>query len=211
MMMNNQSSPTINSALLELRDASGLLQHCISTQQGALHGALQSFDSAGQTLQRAAYQNGVRHGLSEYYNGPLPQMQQQFVKGMAHGPAKLFDAAGNLAAELTYVAGQLQGEARYYAQGRLVRRANYRAGKLDGTVDDFGMDGALLQRTSYQANALHGPSLRYWPNGQVMERIDFERGLMQGAARQFDQAGKALGSPGPTLVKRVEQLLRGAP
>jgi antitoxin component YwqK of YwqJK toxin-antitoxin module len=119
--------------------------------------------------------------------------------------------AGNLAAELSYLSGQLEGEARYYAQGRLVRRANYRAGKLDGTVDDFGMDGALLQRTSYQANALHGPSLRYWPNGQVMERIDFERGLMQSAARQFDQTGKALGAPGPTLVKRVEQLLRGAP
>jgi antitoxin component YwqK of YwqJK toxin-antitoxin module len=96
MMMNNHSSPTINSALLELRDASGLLQHSISTQQGALHGALQSFDNAGQTLQRAAYQNGVRHGLSEYYNGPLPQMQQQFANGIAHGPTKLFDAAGNL-------------------------------------------------------------------------------------------------------------------
>ena len=104
--MNNHSSPTSSSALLELlelRDASGLLQHSISTQQGALHGALQSFDSAGQTLQRAAYQNGARHGLSEYYNGPLPQMQQNFANGIAHGPTKLFDTAGNLAAELTYV------------------------------------------------------------------------------------------------------------
>ena len=79
------------------------------------------------------------------------------------------------------------------------------------TVEDFGMDGALLQRAHYQANALHGPSLRYWPNGQVMERVDFERGLMQGAASQFDQSGKALGAPSPTLVKRVEQLLRGEP
>jgi antitoxin component YwqK of YwqJK toxin-antitoxin module len=187
------------------------LLHNISTQQGALHGALQSFDTSGRTLQRANYQNGARHGLSEYYNGSLPQMQQQFANGIAHGPTKLFDAAGNLAAELSYVAGHLEGEARYYAQGRLVRHAHYRAGKLDGSVDDFGMDGALLQRASYQANVLHGPSLRYWPNGQVMERIDFERGLMQGAARQFDQSGKALGAPGPTLVKRVEQLFRGEP
>ena len=209
--MSTPPLSAISQSLLELRDDSGRLLHNISTRQGVLHGALQSFNAAGQTVQRAAYQNGMRHGLSEYYDGSRMQMQQQFVKGLAQGPAKLFDAAGNLTAEMNYVAGQLEGESRYYAQGRLVRTANYRGGKLHGVVEDFGLDGALLQRTSYQANALHGPTLRYWPNGQVMQRVDYDLGLMQGAVRQFDQAGKALGEPGPTLVKRFEQLLRGQP
>ena len=207
--MNALAQPTIIHALLELRDDSGRLLHNISLQENTLHGALHSYDDAGQISQRAVYHNGVRHGLSEYFNGPLPQMQQQFVNGIPHGPTKVFDAAGNLSAELSYVSGQLAGEARYYAQGRLVRRANYRAGKLDGLVEDFGVDGTLLQRATYQANALNGPSLRYWPNGQIMERVDFDRGLIQGTARQFDQNGKPLGDPGPNLVRRVEQLFRG--
>lgn len=202
------ASPT---TLLDLRDDSGRLLHQLSTLQGVLHGELQSFAPNGQTLQRAQYRNGVMHGLSEYFDGPRLQMQQAFVDGVAHGPTKIFDAAGHLAAELNYVQGKLEGEARYFTQGRLVRRASYRAGQLDGVVEDFGVDGALLQRSRYQANALHGPTLRYWPNGQPMEQTDFVQGLLQGSPRQFDQSGKAFGAPGPTLINRVEQLLRGTP
>ena len=172
--------------------------HCAFAQQTALAG--------GVDQMRQPFGQLVKPVRLVYPRRPVNFLFREIQRRFGQRPQ-----FGHLAAELNYVQGQLEGEARYFAQGRLVRRASYRAGQLDGVVEDFGVDGALLQRSRYQANALHGPTLRYWPNGQPMEQIDYANGLLQGSPRQFDQSGKALGAPGPTLINRVEQLLRGTP
>ena len=174
-----------------------------------MHGTAESYDQQGRRLQRTSYQQGLRHGTSEYYEGERIQMRQQCEHGLPHGPTVIYDPAGHVAAELNFAKGQLHGDACYYAQGRLLRRAHFKQGKLDGIVEDLGPDGTLVQRVGYRDDLMHGPALRYWPNGQVMERTDFEHGSAMNAAARFDQNGRAIGDAGPKLVERVEKLFRG--
>jgi antitoxin component YwqK of YwqJK toxin-antitoxin module len=137
-------------------------------------------------------------------------MKQQYEQGQAHGRTTVYDSAGHLAAELNFVKGLLQGEARYYTYGRLVRRAQYKDGKLDGVIEDLTSDGTVIQRTTYKDNVLHGPMIRYWTNGQVMERSSFDKGLSVGNAARFDQNGKPQGGEAPRMAERFEKLFRGS-
>ena len=188
----------------------GLLRHAAGMLDGALHGLVQSYDNAGRVLMRNAYDNGLRHGASEYRQGERVQMTQQFEQGQAHGPTVVYDPAGHVAAELNFVQGRLQGEARYYAYGKLVRRANYKDGRLDGVAEDMLPDGTVIQRSSYRADVLHGPVERFWTNGQPMERSSYDNGLLATAPLRFDQNGKPQGGEAPKLMDRMEKLFRGS-
>lgn len=188
----------------------GLLRHAAGMLDGALHGLVQSYAPDGGLLMRNAYANGVRQGASEYRQGDRLQMTQQFERGLAHGPTVVYDPAGHVAAELIFVEGRLQGEARYYAYGKLVRRANYKDGRLDGVAEDMLPDGTVIQRSSYRADVLHGQVERFWTNGQPMERSSYDNGLLSGAPQRFDQNGKPQGGDAPKLMDRMEKLFRGS-
>ncbi len=201
--MNDQSDK------LEIRDDGGLLRHSVGLLDRALHGLVESFDTDGRLLMRSAYRDGQRHGGSEYRQGEQVQMTQQFDQGRPHGATVVYDPAGHVAAELNFVDGLLQGEARYYAHGRLVRRASYRDGRLDGVAEDLLPDGTVVQRTPYRANVLHGTVERFWTNGQPMERTTYDNGLCIGEPQRFDQNGRLQGEA-PKLVNRMEKLFRGS-
>lgn len=195
--------------ILEIRDDGGLLRHSVGLLGQALHGLVESFDVDGRLLMRNAYRDGLRHGGSEYRQGERVQMTQQFDNGRPHGPTVVYDPAGHVAAELNFVNGQLQGEARYYAHGHLVRRAQYRDGRLDGATEDLLPDGTVIQRTPYRANVLHGTVERFWNHGQPMEKTTYDNGLRVGDPQRFDQNGRLQGES-PTLVDRMEKLFRGS-
>ncbi len=195
--------------ILQIRDESGLLRHSVGLLGRALHGLVESFDTDGRLLMRSHYRDGQRHGGSEYRQGERVQMTQQFDEGRPHGPTVVYDPAGHVAAELNFVDGLLQGEARYYAHGQLVRRANYRDGLLDGVAEDLLPDGSVVQRTPYRANVLHGTVERFWTNGQPMEKTNYDNGLCTGEPQRFDQNGRPQGG-GPKLMDRMEKLFRGS-
>lgn len=194
---------------VEIRDDGGLLRHSVGLLERALHGLTESYDRDGRLLMRNAYSEGVRHGGSEYRYGDRVQMTQQFERGLAHGPTVVYDPAGHVAAELNFVQGKLHGEARYYAHGQLLRRANYKDGRLDGVTEDLLADGTVIQRTPYRGDILHGTVERFWSNGQPMEKASYDNGLRAGEPLRFDQNGKPQGEA-PKLMDRMEKLFRGS-
>ncbi|MBV5297038.1 MAG: toxin-antitoxin system YwqK family antitoxin [Rhodoferax sp.] len=181
-------------------------------QAGKLQGALRLYDAKGGVLQVREHVNDLPHGITRTnYPSGKPLLEQQFVQGVAQGESVAYAESGEPIARMQYVAGQLEGESIYLTEGRVVRRARYRAGLLDGEVVDYGANGAPTQTAQYRANLLNGVLRRFWPNGQVLEEIEYRKGKPVGVARRFDQNGMELvvSQQQPGFMKSLEKLVRG--
>ena len=95
-------------------------------------------------------------------------------------------------------------------EGEIVRRLQYRSGRLEGEVLDYDRDGAVVQKSNYKANLLEGPLTRYWPDGQVMEVLLYRAGKPIGKPRRFDSKGVELRDDAKAgLMQRLEKLVKG--
>jgi antitoxin component YwqK of YwqJK toxin-antitoxin module len=137
--------------------------------------------------------------------------EQNFVDGTPHGPAVTYHSDGQPSAKMHFVKGQIEGSTRFFHEGRVVRKAVYLEGLLEGEVSDFDRDGSLIQVATYRANVLEGPMRRYWPGGALMEEVVYKQGVPVGLPLRFDNKGHQLDNDKaqPGLLARLEKLVRG--
>ena len=178
---------------------------------GQLDGLLYMFDEHGEPLQIAAYVQGRQHGITRVFVQGRCVSEQTFVDGVAHGPALTSNAAGQPSAKMRFVKGQIDGPATFLHEGKVVRKAVYLAGLLEGEVSDFDRDGGLIQVASYRANVLEGPLRRYWPGGALMEEVVYAQGVPVGPPLRLDAKGRQMDNDKaqPGLLARLEKLVRG--
>lgn len=178
---------------------------------GQLDGLLYMFDEQGEPLQVAAYVQGRQHGITRVFVQGRCVSEQTFVDGLAHGPALVSNGAGQPSAKMRFVKGQIDGPVTFLHEGKVVRKAIYQAGLLEGEVSDFDRDGGLIQVANYRANVLEGPLRRYWPGGGLMEEVVYTQGVPVGPPLRLDAKGRQMDNDKaqPGLLARLEKLVRG--
>ncbi|WP_431854407.1 toxin-antitoxin system YwqK family antitoxin [Azospirillum sp.] len=108
----------------------------MSYANGALDGAMRSYDPAGRLLTVVRWSAGKRNGLMECFTvDGTPLMTAEYKDGRLDGLVM-----------------------EYRADGSLRRRASYKADLLDGEAVEFHPGGQPAERTVYQAGvAVEGP------------------------------------------------------
>jgi antitoxin component YwqK of YwqJK toxin-antitoxin module len=90
------------------------------------------------------------------------------------------DEAGRLSARSSWQAGVAQGPmTRYGADGEVLLQAEFRQGRLSGSLRIHDEFGALLRVASYAEGRLHGEALSY-RDGKLASRQQYELGLLHG-------------------------------
>jgi antitoxin component YwqK of YwqJK toxin-antitoxin module len=75
------------------------------------------------------------------------------------------------------------------AQGRLLARAEYLAGDLDGLNEVWNAEGTLVQRSHYKSGVLDGAYEAWWDNGTKKEVGTFHNGERIGRFIWFAEDG----------------------
>lgn len=83
--------------------------------------------------------------------------------------------------------GERDGETVQYwpDTGKLKVKAQYRAGKLNGLVEQYYPSGTVQLKHMYADHQLHGEALDYFENGQLRSSVNFEHGKQSGPFKLF--------------------------
>ncbi len=78
----------------------------------------------------------------------------------------------------------------YKLGNKIIERANYINGKLDGLYERFYINGIHYEKTYYKDGIYHGTS-EFWYDitGKKMKIMNFENGVLNGAYKYWDQNG----------------------
>lgn len=90
--------------------------------------------------------------------------------------------------------GERDGETVQYwpDTGKLKVKARYRAGKLNGLVEQYYPSGTVQLKHMYADHQLHGEALDYFENGQLRSSVNFEHGKQSGPFKLFSDDGQLL-------------------
>ncbi|MDR3910543.1 MAG: toxin-antitoxin system YwqK family antitoxin [Sutterella sp.] len=128
-------------------------------------------DTPGQLREIGHWENGEQNGLFEAWTD----------KGVLvdHGIFK---------------DGERDGETVQYwpDTGKLKVKAQYRAGKLNGLVEQYYPSGTVQLKHMYTDHQLHGEALDYFENGQLRSSVNFEHGKQSGPFKLFSDDGQLL-------------------
>lgn len=111
-----------------------------------------------------------------------------YVAGLEEGESKSFDDEGGLVRKVTLKAGKREGDLIDYwpKTDKPKRIVPYKAGKIDGVVKDFYLDGKVKSETPFRNNLAHGIATDlepdgkvrttvYWIDGDKVSKEDFEK------------------------------------
>ncbi len=80
---------------------------------------------------------------------------------------------------------------RYYPNGQLELVANYRNGKLDGSLRAYYENGMLKTDLPYNRGKLEGMARFYYDTGILMAKVEYKDGAETGRMSFYDSKGKA--------------------
>ena len=183
----------------------------MSDDQVINHGKYTEFYANGQKFSEGNYVNGVHDGDWSFWhdNGQLAK-KVTFKQGRAEGAWEAHRADGSLAAkktykdnlregtwvmyyddgktpkvEQTYVASQLNGPRKtYFENGKLWQQAEYKDGKLEGTVTEWNDKGDKVAEASFSGDKLNGKLIRWSSEGEKTEQTFKDNKLISTSAPQ---------------------------
>ncbi|MBK9290498.1 MAG: toxin-antitoxin system YwqK family antitoxin [Bacteroidetes bacterium] len=137
-----------------------------------------SYHENGKLSSVLRYEDGVLHGLSEWYfaNGN-PMMRTHYNRGKLHGKQERFYENGVLQSVSWYKEDQLDSLMQHYSiAGRLVLEEYYRNDVLHGPYRRYYDDGALFAEGAYHEGMMDGSWLYYSPDGMIIGKGEFKMG-----------------------------------
>lgn len=134
------------------------------------------------------YKNGVKHGPETTFEDGRIGSVTPWVDGKIVGLRKVFYASGKLASETPFVDGLESGESRAFdPDGSVIRVTPLKDGKREGDMIDFWPGTTQRKKVvPYAAGKIQGTVREFYLNGKLKREIPFKDGLMHGVGRSFD-------------------------
>ena len=180
----------------------GALESELHYHDGKLNGESCWYDSLGQMVKKATYEDDVLEGhlLSWHENGQLKE-DCWYKGGKLDCVFRSFSAKGLLVSERHYCEGKLNGDYRkWYDNGQVFQEGQYADDLMDGLWLVFYPSGALASKAeydkgtgkqvcfaesgfkclevSYLNNLKHGFEYCYSPDGRMTRIVEYKNGEM---------------------------------
>jgi uncharacterized protein len=128
-------------------------------------------------LMRVTKKDGVRHGLTQIFQGAQLIMDLYYENDKANGPSNVYYPDGKIQIRSQYMNDILEGEFKvFHPNGSVQTFMTYKEGLKQGpswVKDEYGN---LLQESFYVDDLLHGDIVTYY-NGDEVSRIPFKQGI----------------------------------
>ena len=181
---------------------------------GLATGDWEYFHENGEVQKRGEFKDGNSLGLwEEFYRGGIKESRTEFDQdGNKEGKLKQYDQNGKLVFDLSYKKDELMSFRNYDADGKMLREAQTKSGKLwlevdrvDGSkwftgnysrnqkegewnyYDEYGIISAI---ELYSAGELSGLYRSFYPNGQLKYSVNYLNGDMNGYYEEFHANGQ---------------------
>lgn len=141
-----------------------------------------------------AYKQGDLDGLNVLFSEGRLREIGHWANGLQNGLFEAWTAQGVLVDHGLFKDGERHGETLQYwpETGKLKVRAVYRAGKLNGLVEQYYPSGSLEFKHLYEDHVLHGEALDFYENGELRSAVTFEHGAQSGPFKLFSEDGMPL-------------------
>lgn len=128
--------------------------------------------------------------LTKYYaNGQIRSIEV-YSDTVKNGIFIKLDANGRLLKQEEYLFGKLNGKSIDYEYGRVKILKNYKAGKLDGSVETYHSNRKLSSIENYADGLKNGESIWYYKSGKVFAVYNYKKGNIEGKVDLFYENGK---------------------
>ncbi len=166
--------------IAETRDEYGYLSRFQQRPDGTREGPFEEYDTSGNLVQRAHYQNGQLEGKRVlFYTTGDTLTLETYRKGIFHGPWKTYYANGKVEVEGEYVNNTMTGIwRRYYDSGALMEEVTFSDNRENGPFVEYHRNGNLKAKGQYlDGDNEHGTLLLYDENGKLERRMECEKGI----------------------------------
>lgn len=142
---------------------------------------IETTDPNGLITQRKQITNGQNTGVFvEYYpEKGLPKKVVTLDNEVFDGPYMEFNNRGQIEKMANYKDNQLHGDYATYKFGRVIEKATYKNGKLDGTYRSYFNNSDKLQKeVEYVDGVQHGAFKQFNEEGQVVLEYEYNNGAV---------------------------------
>lgn len=178
-----------STASSELKNVDGLL---MDKEGKPFTGRVKDISDSGYSLY--AYKDGKLDGLNVVFSEGQLREIGHWENGEQNGLFEAWTDKGVLVDHGIFKDGERDGETVQYwpDTGKLKVKAQYRAGKLNGLVEQYYPSGTVQLKHMYADHQLHGEALDYFENGQLRSSVNFEHGKQSGPFKLFSDDGQLL-------------------
>ncbi|MEN8248218.1 MAG: hypothetical protein ABFS32_04755 [Bacteroidota bacterium] len=119
-------------------------------------------------IEQGYYLNGYRVGVYTTFfpKNEFVESMTGYVNGKKQGQSTLLDDRGQVQEVFTYNNDVLHGQYIKFNRTRLKEKKDYVNGMLEGKVEKFYANGKIMERSLYKAGKLHGVSRWYDQQGK---------------------------------------------
>lgn len=146
----------------------------------AREGLLRRFDSKGQLVEEAQYENDTLNGLRIlYFPGQDTQTVETYRRGQFEGPWRTYYENGVLKLEGVYENNTMSGEWRaYYDTGELAEIVTFQNNEENGPFVEFYRNGNKKAEGGYlNGDYEHGLLQEYNEEGELIRKANCEHGI----------------------------------
>lgn len=158
----------------------------------AFSGRLKEKTDSGSSVY--AYKSGKLSGLNVVFSDGLLREIGHWQNGKQNGLFAAWTDKSVLIDRGFFKNGERDGETLQYWSdtGKIKLKAHYRAGKLNGLVEQYYPQGTLQFKHMYKDHKLHGEAFDYFENGKLKSYVVFDRGLQSGPFKLYSEDGVLL-------------------
>ena len=127
---------------------------------------------------KTPYKNGVKNGISRYYNNNGTISSTFLYKNdVLEGYSESYNDDGTISNRTSYKNGVLDGISEsYFKNGGLNYKINYKNGVRDGISENYRDNGIIWWRTPYKNGVSNGIEEWYDENGEITRTILYKNG-----------------------------------
>jgi len=165
------------------------------TSDGQINGYWKQYDSLGQLLEEAYYEEGKLDGhFISYFSNQNKKEEYWFSKGLLHGTYAKYHKNGKASETGNYISDTLNGEiSTFDSLGNLITIQTACMGTLCGTYMEYYPNGQLYSSATYGANGtFNGPIKIYFQNGKLQEEGMNLNGKVNGKDSEYDSTGNLI-------------------
>jgi antitoxin component YwqK of YwqJK toxin-antitoxin module len=185
-----------------------------SAGQKVLHGSQLTYNELGEKESEIFFDHGRLHGTYKlwypnlkikmdcrYLDGELTGKCLEYYPNGGKWQERIFNFGATLSEHrVWYSDGTLQSLRTdslivdYFPNGRIERKAQIKAGVLDGQTIRWHTDGKIREVRRYKQGELHGLTRSYYPNGRVESEFNYSMNTMV-SQKHWNQRGRLVETP----------------
>lgn len=148
----------------------------------------------GTTKEEVYYKNGKLDGsFTHYYGNGKVNYITNYSDGDVNGEYRLYSELGALIEVKLFKESLVDGAYKsYYNLGEnyLEYDMTYKAGKINGKVLEYHVDGTILMDVNFVDGKREGMEKRFYKNGALLSEIEYKDGMLDGIYKTYYSNGE---------------------